>query len=55
MYRTLWGIVCFLLLGAVGCGKSTPTQGEQELTEQQNNAQRSVDDEERQWQKNQKK
>jgi hypothetical protein len=43
------------LLGVVACGKSKPTQNQQDQAEQQNKAQRTVDDEERQWQQNQKK
>jgi hypothetical protein len=55
MYRACRTFACLLLLCVLGCGKSKPTQGERELTEQQNKAQSAVDDEERQWQQKQQK
>ncbi len=54
MLRVLLGVVCAGSLCLCGCGKSEKTKSGEELTDQQIQAQKKVDDEEREYQRKQK-
>lgn len=55
MRPMLSALLAGLALAVGGCGKTEPTKSVQELNDMQNNAQKQVDDDEREFQKSAKK